>query len=43
MILELRKILGLTVVMVTHDLDSIWTVVERFSVLGEKNNRRRCP
>jgi len=36
LILELRKILGLTVVMVTHDLDSIWTVVDRFSVLGEK-------
>ncbi len=36
LILELRGILGLTVVMVTHDLDSIWTVVDRFSVLGEK-------
>ena len=36
LIIELRKILGLTVVMVTHDLDSIWTVVDRFSVLGEK-------
>jgi len=33
---ELREILGLTVVMVTHDLDSIWTIVDRFSVLGEK-------
>ena len=36
LILELRRILGLTVVMVTHDLDSIWTIVDRFSVLGEK-------
>ncbi len=36
LILELREILGLTVVMVTHDLDSIWTIVDRFSVLGEK-------
>ena len=36
LILELRGILGLTVVMVTHDLDSIWTIVDRFSVLGEK-------
>jgi len=36
LILELREILGLTVVMVTHDLDSIWTTVDRFAVLGEK-------
>ena len=37
LILELREILGLTVIMVTHDLDSIWTIVDRFSVLGEKH------
>ena len=36
LILELREILSLTVVMVTHDLDSIWTIVDRFAVLGEK-------
>ncbi|SIT05704.1 ABC transporter ATP-binding protein [Neptunomonas antarctica] len=36
LILELRDILGLTIVMVTHDLDSIWTVVDRFAVLGDK-------
>jgi len=36
LILELRDILGLTVVMVTHDLDSIWNIVDRFAVLGEK-------
>ncbi len=36
LILQLRDMLGLTVVMVTHDLDSIWTIVDRFSVLGEK-------
>ncbi len=36
LILELRKILGLTVVMVTHDIDSIWTIVDRLAVLGEK-------
>ena len=35
LILELREILGLTVVMVTHDLDTIWTIVDRFSLLGE--------
>lgn len=36
LILELRDILGLTVVMVTHDLDSIWSIVDRLAVLGEK-------
>ena len=36
LILKLRELLDLTVVMVTHDLDSIWTIVDRFCVLGEK-------
>ena len=36
LIVELRDILGLTVVMVTHDIDSIWTIVDRFAVLGDK-------
>lgn len=36
LLIELRDILSLTVVMVTHDLDSIWTIVDRFAVLGEK-------
>ena len=36
LIIELRDILSLTVVMVTHDLDTIWTIVDRFAVLGEK-------
>jgi len=36
LILGLRDILGFTVVMVTHDLDSIWSVVDRFCVLGER-------
>lgn len=35
LILGLRDILGFTVVMVTHDLDSIWSVVDRLSVLGD--------
>ena len=35
LILKLRELLGLTVVMVTHDLDTIWTVVDRLAVLGE--------
>ena len=37
LILKLRDLLGLTVVMVTHDLDSIWTIVDRFAVLGDQN------
>ena len=35
LILKLRDKLGLTVVMVTHDLDSIWTIMDRFAVLGD--------
>jgi len=35
LILDLRNILGFTVIMVTHDLDSIWNVVDRFCVLGD--------
>ncbi len=36
LILELRAMLDLTVVMVTHDLDSIWTTVDRLAVLADK-------
>ncbi len=36
LILQLRDMLDLTIVMVTHDLDSIWTTVDRLAVLGEK-------
>ncbi len=36
LIVKLRDVLGLTVIMVTHDLDSIWTIVDRFAVLGER-------
>lgn len=36
LILRLRDMLELTIVMVTHDLDSIWTTVDRLAVLGEK-------
>ncbi|HED16847.1 MAG TPA: ATP-binding cassette domain-containing protein [Gammaproteobacteria bacterium] len=36
LILALRDSLGFTVVMVTHDLDSIWTIVDRFCVLGDR-------
>lgn len=35
LILQLREGLGLTVVMVTHDLDSLWRVMDRVAFLGE--------
>jgi len=35
LIVKLRDRLGLTVVMVTHDLDSLFTIVDRFAVLGD--------
>ena len=33
---QLRELLGLTIVMVTHDLDTIHHIVDRFALLGEK-------
>lgn len=36
LILDLRAMLDLTVVMVTHDLDSIWNTVDRLAVLARK-------
>lgn len=35
LILSLRDLLGLTVLMVTHDLDSLWDVADRVAVLGD--------
>lgn len=35
LILELRDLLGLTVVLVTHDLDTIYHIVDRFALLGD--------
>jgi phospholipid/cholesterol/gamma-HCH transport system ATP-binding protein len=35
LILRLKKLLGLTVFMVTHDLDSLWRVTDRVAVLGD--------
>ncbi len=34
LVLDLKKMLGLTVLMVTHDLDSLWTATDRVAVLG---------
>ena len=35
LVLDLKRLLGLTVVMVTHDLDSLWRIADRVVVLGE--------
>jgi phospholipid/cholesterol/gamma-HCH transport system ATP-binding protein len=32
---ELRELFGLTIVMITHDLDTLWQVTDRVAVLGE--------
>ena len=36
LIVQLKESLGLTVVLVTHDLDSLWRVTDRVAFLGEK-------
>jgi phospholipid/cholesterol/gamma-HCH transport system ATP-binding protein len=36
LILQLRDSLGLTVIIITHDLDSLWKVTDRVAFLGEK-------
>lgn len=35
LILNLQSTMGLTIVMVTHDLDSLWTVTDRVAFLGD--------
>jgi phospholipid/cholesterol/gamma-HCH transport system ATP-binding protein len=37
LIVELRDMLGITVVMITHDLDSIFNIVDRMAVLADKH------
>ena len=37
LIVELRDLLGITVVMITHDLDSIFSIVDRMAVLADKH------
>lgn len=34
LVLSLKRLLGLTVVMVTHDLDSLWRIADRVAILG---------
>jgi len=36
LVLQLKESLGLTVVIVTHDLDSLWRVTDRIAVLADK-------
>ena len=36
LILQLKNSLGLTVIMVTHDLDSLWQTTDRVAFLGER-------
>ncbi|MEA1954117.1 MAG: ATP-binding cassette domain-containing protein [Campylobacterota bacterium] len=36
LIVELRDLLGITVVIITHDLDSIFSIVDRMAVLADK-------
>jgi len=36
LIVELRDLLGITVVIITHDLDSIFTIVDRMAILADK-------
>lgn len=36
LVLQLKDALGLTVVMVTHDLDSLWRTTDRVAFLGEQ-------
>jgi len=35
LVLKLREVLGLTIVMITHDLDLLWQVADRVAVLAE--------
>lgn len=35
LVLKLRELFGLTVVMITHDLDLLWRVADRVAVLGD--------
>jgi phospholipid/cholesterol/gamma-HCH transport system ATP-binding protein len=35
LVLNLQSTMGLTIVMITHDLDSLWTITDRVAFLGE--------
>jgi len=37
LILQLRQLLGLTIVIITHDLDTLWKVTDRVAVLADQH------
>lgn len=43
LILNLQKSMDLTIVMITHDLDTLWRVTDRVAFLGEKKVLRVAP
>ena len=43
MLLELHAALNLTLILVTHDLDSIWTVTNQVAFLGERRVLKKQP
>jgi phospholipid/cholesterol/gamma-HCH transport system ATP-binding protein len=43
LVLNLRDNLGLTIVMVTHDLDTLWDVTDKVAFLGEGKVLACCP
>ncbi|MDX1656443.1 MAG: ATP-binding cassette domain-containing protein, partial [Candidatus Competibacteraceae bacterium] len=43
LVVQLKTSLGLTVVMVTHDLDSLWHTTDRVAFLGEKRVLEYAP
>ncbi|MGE3920530.1 MAG: ABC transporter ATP-binding protein, partial [Gammaproteobacteria bacterium] len=36
LVISLKNDLGLTIVIVTHDLDTLWSVADRVAFIGEK-------
>ena len=36
LVLHLKELLGLTIVIITHDVDTLWRVTDRVAFLGEK-------
>ena len=43
LVLQLKESLGLTIVMVTHDLDSLWRTTDRVAFLGERRVIAHAP
>ena len=43
LVLELHRLLGITLVMITHDLDTLWRVPDRVVFLGEARVLAACP